>query len=82
MLLKIIYEHNHSINSADALRCRPIGEGVKRKLMKLFEESHSPSSAYQTFKDELVEEYGDKYLVQIVLLCLITFLCITFMLTS
>ena len=48
MLLKIIYEHNHSINSADALRYRPIVEGVKRKLMKLFAEGHSPSSAYQT----------------------------------
>ena len=36
MLLKIIYEHNQSINSADALRYRPIGEGVKRKLMKTF----------------------------------------------
>ena len=29
--------------------------------MKLFAEGHSPSSAYQTFKNELAEEYGDKY---------------------
>ena len=31
-MVKINYEHNHSINSADALRYRPVGDEVKREL--------------------------------------------------
>ena len=61
-MVKIKYEHNHSINSADALGYRPVGDEVKRELTVLFAEGHSPSSAYQTYKNQIVEQYGDNYL--------------------
>ena len=54
--------YNHSINSADALRYRPVGDEVKRELTVPFAEGHSPSSAYQTYKNQIVEQYGDNYL--------------------
>ena len=61
MLLKMSYVHNHSINSSDALRYRPIGENAKEKLKQLFLDGHSPSSAYQAFKDELAKMHGDEF---------------------
>ena len=60
LIVKINYEHNHSINSADALR--PVSDEVKRELTVLFAEDHSSSSAYQTYKNQIVEQYGDNYL--------------------
>ena len=62
MLVKIHFVHNHSINAGDALRYRPIGDEVKAKLLQLFEEGHSPSSAYQTFKNDLATIHGEKFM--------------------
>ena len=61
LLLKLHHTHNHSIKSADALRYRPVTKEVEEKFLALFDENHSPSSAYQAYKDELADTHGDEY---------------------
>ena len=41
----LVFAHNHSINSADALRYRPVSENCKIKFLELFSEDYTPSNA-------------------------------------
>ena len=43
--------HDHSINSADALRYRPVSEEVKGKFIELFSEDYVASSALAKYKE-------------------------------
>ena len=48
--VKLSYQHNHSINSADAMRYRPVSEECKEAFINLFKEDHTPSSALAHYK--------------------------------
>ena len=41
-LIKLCYQHNHSINSADALRYKPVSDEAKQGLINYFKDEHSP----------------------------------------
>ena len=45
--------HNHAINSADALRYRPVTEEVKTKFSDLFDQDFTPSAVLTKYKDDL-----------------------------
>ena len=47
------FMHNHNINSADALRYRPVSEEVKGKFIELFSEGYAVSSALAKYKEDL-----------------------------
>ena len=47
------FMHNHNINSADALRYRPVSEEVKGKFIELFSEDYAASSALAKYKEDL-----------------------------
>ena len=51
--LKLDYLHNHSINSADAMRYRQVSEECKAAFTALFKEDHTPSSALVQYKKDL-----------------------------
>lgn len=51
--IKLIPDHNHSTDNADALRFRPVSEETKDKLLMLFECGHSPATALQCLKTEI-----------------------------
>ncbi|KAK6300109.1 hypothetical protein J4Q44_G00301420 [Coregonus suidteri] len=53
--------YNHSLTSAEVLKRRDVSADTIEKLTKLFEISHSPSSALKTIKYELQVEYGDNH---------------------
>ena len=52
--LTLDFTHNHSINSANALRFRPVSEETKKRFIELFEEEHSPSSAFAQYKKNVL----------------------------
>ena len=54
--VKLDYHHNHSINSANALKYRPISEQCKSEFIALFEKDLSPSSAFAQYKDSLLAD--------------------------
>ena len=47
------FNHNHSINSADALRYRPVSDDVKIKFIELFNNDYTASSAFAKYKEDL-----------------------------
>ncbi|CAG8618737.1 16243_t:CDS:2, partial [Funneliformis caledonium] len=51
--LEINFTHNHVINSAESLSFRRVKDEVKEKLVELFKDGHSPTSALFTYEDEL-----------------------------
>ena len=53
--LTIAFTHNHSINSANALRYRPVSLDTKKRFIELFNEQHSPSSAFARYKKDVLE---------------------------
>ena len=53
------FEHNHSINSADALRYRPVSENCKSKFFELFSEDCTPSSALAKYKEDMRARYTE-----------------------
>ena len=53
------YLHNHSINSADALRYRPVSDECKNRFFELFRSEHTPSSALAQYKKELEDGNED-----------------------
>ena len=56
---KLSYIHNHSINSADALKYRPVSEECKMKFNELFRNDQSLSSAFAQYKRELLSGKND-----------------------
>jgi len=58
----IDFTHNHPIKAADVLRHRRPSLEVREQFLKMFAEGHSPRSAIETYKFDLLMKYGDKYL--------------------
>ena len=61
VIVNLVGEHNHNLFVAEALKHRDVGEDVRKKMEKLFEAGHSPSSAWDIHKYDLRMEYGDDY---------------------
>lgn len=61
-MVRMCNDHNHNVNIAEALRYRDVGDNARVRLTKLFEDGHSPTSALDTLRLDLQEEYGDDYL--------------------
>ena len=55
------YDHNHSIESASALRFHNVSEETKKKFIELFKNDHSAASAYQDYKNHLMREHGNNF---------------------
>lgn len=55
------YNHNHSIESANAVKYHNVIDETKDKFTKLFEEGHSASSAYNEYKNYLMKTHGSDY---------------------
>ena len=51
--MELEFIHNHAINSADALRYRPVTKEVKIIFSKLFDQDFTPSAALTKYKDDL-----------------------------
>ncbi|XP_016140680.1 uncharacterized protein [Sinocyclocheilus grahami] len=54
-------EHNHRLNTAEAMRWRDVSNDTIEKLQQLYKSGHSPSSALKNIKYSLQEEEGDNY---------------------
>ncbi|KAK7877711.1 hypothetical protein WMY93_031571, partial [Mugilogobius chulae] len=61
--IKIRSTHNHEINCSEALQYRHVSKETIKKIEKLFESGHSPSSALNTLKYDLQEEMGESYVL-------------------
>ena len=59
--LSILFTHNHSIESANAVKYHEVKAETKEAFLKLFEQAHSASSAYHEYKNFLMKKYGDQY---------------------
>ncbi|XP_073433700.1 uncharacterized protein [Dendrobates tinctorius] len=56
----INHEHNHAIYAADPLRFRRPSPEVEEVFRSLFAKGHSPSTALQSYKFDLQEQFGDQ----------------------
>ncbi|XP_073444625.1 uncharacterized protein [Dendrobates tinctorius] len=56
----INHEHNHAIYAADALHFRRPSPEVEEVFRILFAKGHSPSTALQSYKFDLQEQFGDQ----------------------
>ena len=59
--ISIAYIHNHSIESANAVKYHDVNSETMDKFLELFEASHSASSAYQEYKNYLMKKHGDDF---------------------
>ena len=59
--LSISFLHNHSIESANAVKYHDVSDETKNKFIELFEAAHSASSAYQEYKNDLMKKHGEQY---------------------
>ena len=57
----IAFSHNHSIESANAVKYHDVRDETKEKFIELFKEDHSASSAYQAYKNYLMKMHVEKY---------------------
>ena len=57
----IAFTHNHSIESANAVKYHDVRNETKEKFIELFKADHSASSAYQEYKNYLMKIQGEKY---------------------
>ena len=55
------YNHNHSIESAFAVRYHNVHDEVKEAFHKLFDENHSAASAFKEYKNNLMKIHGNEY---------------------
>ena len=60
-VVKLKHTHNHGINCADALRHRDVSQETREKLISLFHNKHSPTTALDAIKYELQVEHGEQY---------------------
>ena len=51
--INLKYTHNHVINLADSLSFRHVKEEVRKELLNLFNDGHSPSSVLYVYQDDL-----------------------------
>ena len=59
--ITINYNHNHCIESANAVKYHDVNEETKMKFTELFENDHSASSAYQEYKNHLLKKHGENF---------------------
>ena len=57
----LIYTHNHSIESANAVKFHEVSEETKERFIELFENDHSASSAYAEYKNYLMNKHGEHF---------------------
>ena len=57
----LAFTHNHSIESANAVKYHDVRNETKEKFIELFKADHSASSAYQEYKNYLMKIHGEKY---------------------
>lgn len=53
--------HNHPIEACDALRFRPVGNEVKESLKALYHQGHTPATALEVIKIDLMTNHPDNY---------------------
>ena len=58
--IDIVYKHNHSINSASAVKYHNVTEETKQKLLDLFKAGYSASRAYDKYKTMLEDQHKGK----------------------
>ena len=61
--LTMNYTHNHSIESANAVKFHEVTDDTKNRFKELFENAHSAASAYQEYKNYLMDKHGDNYVM-------------------
>ena len=59
--ISISHIHNHSIESANAFKFHNVAQETKDKFIELFEAAHSASSAYQEYKNFLMQKHKENY---------------------
>ncbi|XP_072043077.1 uncharacterized protein [Amphiura filiformis] len=59
--ISMLYQHNHKIMSADALKFRDVSKETSEKLIELFYQNHKPKAALEILKRNLQAEYGSEY---------------------
>ena len=58
----VLFSHNHTVNTAAALRWRDVSPEVRDKFIKLLRDGHSPATALQTHHFDLQLQHGVNYL--------------------
>ena len=56
--VKLIFYHDHPIDSAHVLGFRPVLEETRREYVRLFSLGHSASSAHHHFEEDILHEGG------------------------
>ena len=56
--IKLIFNHNHPIESAHVLGFRPVAEKTKDEYARLFSLGHSASSAHHHYEEEILQGTG------------------------
>ena len=64
-VVRVKHQHNHMLNSADALKFRDVGDDTVEKFRELFTRGHSLSSALNVHKLDLQLEHGDAYTYEV-----------------
>ena len=59
--ISLNYNHNHSIESAFAVKYHDVDSETKDAFKNLFEDGHSASSAYNEYKNQLMRKHGADY---------------------
>ena len=59
--IDIVYKHNHSINSASAVKYHNVTEETKQKLLDLFKAGYSASRAYDKYKTMLEDQHKGNF---------------------
>ena len=58
-ILKIFFNHNHPIESANTLSFRPVSNEMKQKIFEYFQKGHTASSAYHWHETKLFLDSGE-----------------------
>lgn len=61
--MKVIlnFTHNHPLHCATAFKHRDVSDEVKEVFINLYKSLHSPSTALNAFKYDVLEEFGDEF---------------------
>ncbi|PKB99211.1 hypothetical protein RhiirA5_462455 [Rhizophagus irregularis] len=64
--INIRFTHNHMINSAESLSFRRVNSEVRKNILELFKDGHSPASAKYSYEDGLhLSAENDQELVEL-----------------
>lgn len=56
--VSLAWNHNHEVSSSDALKNRDVSDGAVQKLLDFFKAGHTPTTALDTLKYDLQEQYS------------------------